>query len=225
MSPSKHKKETNEHFKFSFARLLVETAQIGSYFEQYNWENCLDKSFSSFLQDCNLNIFIYHRDLHNPALYNFKQIEVEYYEPKEQQLWDVCFLTLQQVIPINAMKRAPSKCKSKFDYYRKTLLYFKSRKIQRFNQLLGFDTVGIYRMDDTWMHKKDFTKHLSEMFDTTLLNYSKKRKIQRAEVGEVDGRVVEKIQDGLVEFYDDFACSLQNSFGYVSYKNLQSYLN
>jgi len=55
-----------------------------------------------------------------------------------------------------------------FSYYKKLQIFFKNRKSQKFNQslgnlfltkyifLIGFDSSGVFRMDDTWLDEVTF---------------------------------------------------------------------
>ena len=58
-----------------------------------------------------------------------------------------------------------------YNYFRKLYIFFRNRKSEKFNQALGFDSAGIYRMDDTWIRQEDFVRYLDDMLDQKLLDH------------------------------------------------------
>lgn len=50
-------------------------------------------------------------------------------------------------------------------------VYFKNRKNVKFSSDLGFDSYGIYRMDDNMMPMNEFTDYLASLMDMKLLTH------------------------------------------------------
>jgi hypothetical protein len=90
--------------------------------------------------------------------------------------------------------------------------------------VLGFDAHGVYRMDDTWIEEKKLVEYLSSMLGEKLLNHDQKKMIQKVNLGKEPLEKMSAIFQELTDFYSQFAGSLKNLFGYVSYKNFQTYM-
>lgn len=80
-------------------------------------------------------------------------------------------------------------------------------------------------MDDTWLDQLTFVSNLDGMLSDKLYNHDQKKMIQKVELRKEPEHKLTMIREEIHEFYMTFANSLKNIFGYVSYKNLQEYLD
>ena len=116
-----------------------------------------------------------------------------------------------------------------FSYYIKLHVFFRNRRQQKFNQILGnlyltykilgFDAHGVYRMDDTWIEENKLVEYLGNLLGDKLLNHDEKKTIQKVNLRKEPEEKLTKINKKIAKFYTHFAGSLKNIFGYVSYKN------
>ena len=79
-------------------------------------------------------------------------------------------------------------------------------------------------MDDTWLEEQKFVEFISNLIGDKLLNHDQKKMIQKVNLRKEPEEKLTEINQGLHSFYSDFASSLKNLFGYVSYKNFTSYM-
>ena len=89
---------------------------------------------------------------------------------------------------------------------------------------VGFDAAGVYRMDDTWLDEQTFVHNLDQILGDKLYGHDQKKMIQKVEMRKEPEEKLTLIQAELMNFYSIFASSLKNIFGYVSYNNLQAFL-
>jgi hypothetical protein len=74
-------------------------------------------------------------------------------------------------------------------------------------------------MDDTWLEESKLIDYLSNMLGDKLLNHDQKKMIQKVNLRKEPEEKLTEINNSLSHFYSQFAGSLKNIFGYVSYKN------
>ena len=80
-------------------------------------------------------------------------------------------------------------------------------------------------MDDTWLDDETFVSNMSQMLEDKLYSHDQKKIVQKVELGKEPSSKLEDVRNEITQFYFHFANSLKNVFGYVSYKNLQNYLD
>lgn len=86
--------------------------------------------------------------------------------------------------------------------------------------LKGFDS-GIYRMDDLWISKDELFAALRAFeLPDRLFNHEERRIIKHNRQQEE----IERLNARLNTFYESFAASLMNIFGFVTFKNFDKWL-
>ena len=80
-------------------------------------------------------------------------------------------------------------------------------------------------MDDTWLEASVFVDNLEALLVDKLYGHDQKKMIQKVDMGKEPEMKLTQIRNELREFYYQFANSLKNMFGYVSYKRLQEYID
>lgn len=79
-------------------------------------------------------------------------------------------------------------------------------------------------MDDTWIDARDLIPILEQLLGEKLYSYEQKKIVQRVNLGKLDDGELFPIRKAIQLFYREWVGSLKNVFGYVSYKNLQKYI-
>lgn len=80
-------------------------------------------------------------------------------------------------------------------------------------------------MDDTWLDEETFVQNMSAILEEKLYSHDQKKIVQKVELGKESPESLNIVRNDLDHFYQNFANSLKNIFGFVSYKNLQEYLD
>jgi hypothetical protein len=81
----------------------------------------------------------------------------------DANIWDVCFFSYPYIIESNLfLQSEPSKADHFFSYYTKLQVFLKNRKEGvKFSEVLGFDSEGVYRINDTWLDPGVFENALA----------------------------------------------------------------
>jgi hypothetical protein len=80
-------------------------------------------------------------------------------------------------------------------------------------------------MDDTWIDERRLVDYLSNLLGDKLLDHDQKKMIQKVNLRKEPEEKLTAINEDLNEFYAHFARSIKNVFGYISYKNLQEFID
>ena len=80
-------------------------------------------------------------------------------------------------------------------------------------------------MDDTWLYDDVFVQNLQGILEDKLYGHDEKKMVQKVELKKEPEHKLREIENRLENFYYNFADSLKNVFGYVSYKKFQEYLD
>ena len=79
-------------------------------------------------------------------------------------------------------------------------------------------------MDDTWIDERKLVDYLSNLLGDKLLSHDQKKMIQKVNLRKEPEEKLTAINQELNEFYFHFARIFKNLFGYISYRNLQEYI-
>ncbi len=79
-------------------------------------------------------------------------------------------------------------------------------------------------MDDVWLDDLTLVDNLNALLGDKLWSHDQKKMYKKVELNKEPKEKLDIIYDELNEFYAHVAKGYKNIFGYVSYKNLQEYL-
>ena len=79
-------------------------------------------------------------------------------------------------------------------------------------------------MDDTWVDEMVFAKNLDAMLSEKLYSHDQKKMVQKVNLGKEPEAHLTAIRNEMMGFYLHFGQKLKNVFGYISYRNLQEFL-
>jgi hypothetical protein len=71
-------------------------------------------------------------------------------------------------------------------------------------------------MDDTWIDERKLVDYLSNLLGDKLLDHDQKKMIQKVNLRKEPESKLEEINAELQSFYQHFARSFKNLFGYIS---------
>ena len=116
----------------------------------------------------NLQFSLIYRDQQNPdGSYIMRTFESPSFLRGAEgaaNLWDVCFFSYPFIIETNLfVQNEPAKADQYFSYYTKLQVFLKNRKDGgvKFSEELGFDSEGVFRMNDTWVDPGIFENALA----------------------------------------------------------------
>ena len=79
-------------------------------------------------------------------------------------------------------------------------------------------------MDDTWLDEQALAKNLDALLTDKLYNHDQKKLVQKVNLGKEPEAKLTALRNEMHGFYIHFGLKLKNIFGFISYKNLQEYL-
>lgn len=80
-------------------------------------------------------------------------------------------------------------------------------------------------MDDVWIDEKKMVDYLSNLLGDKLLSHDQKKMIQKVNLRKEPEEKLTQINEELNMFFSNFAKIFKNTFGYVSHKKLQEYID
>jgi hypothetical protein len=86
-------------------------------------------------------------------------------------------VTSPYIFETNRMAKTPTSQQWFFSYYKKMFVYLRNRKNLKLNSQLGFDSHGIYRIDDTWIHEHVLIESLENLLLDKLYTHEQKKLI------------------------------------------------